>query len=140
MRVLADFHHGSLLRSLVMLFEDRLGMELYRPIGLQWLHRGYWAISNLKGTAKQFLDLVPSLEAGGRKRADQCACEDDRSGAFDDREINREDLVHQAQHGVEGRLDGVEPINRDVPVQDLLEDLGIGHEPLPLGDAPFNDR
>ena len=56
MRVLADYHHGSLLRSLVMLFEDRLGMELYRPIGLEWFHEGYWAVSELKRTARQFLE------------------------------------------------------------------------------------
>lgn len=56
MRVLADFHHSSLLRSLVLLFEDRLGMELYRPIGMDWFHEGYWAINSLEGTARQFLD------------------------------------------------------------------------------------
>ncbi len=56
MRVLADYHHGSLLRSLVMLFEGRLGMELYRPIGLEWFHEGYWAVSELKRTAREFLE------------------------------------------------------------------------------------
>ena len=57
MRVLADFHHSSLLRSLVMLFEDRLDMELYRPIGMEWFQEGYWKINDLEDTAKQFLDL-----------------------------------------------------------------------------------
>lgn len=55
-RVFCDFHHSSLLRSLVLLFEDRLGMELYRPIGMDWFHEGYWAINNLEDTARQFLD------------------------------------------------------------------------------------
>lgn len=56
-RVLADFHHTSLLRSLVLLFEGRLGMELYRPIGMDWFHEGYWAINDLEATARQFLDF-----------------------------------------------------------------------------------
>jgi len=61
-RVLTDFHHSSLLRSLIMLFEDRLGMEVYRPIGMQWFAEGYWAINNQYDTAKQYLsmDQVPS--------------------------------------------------------------------------------
>jgi hypothetical protein len=56
MRVLADFHHSALLRSLVLLFEDRLGMELYRPIGMDWFHEGFWAINDQEDTARQFLD------------------------------------------------------------------------------------
>lgn len=64
MKVLVDFHHSSLLRSLVMLFEDRLGMEVYRPIGMEWFHKGYWAINNLEDTAKQFLDLDQALKPG----------------------------------------------------------------------------
>lgn len=65
MKVLCDFHHSSLLRSLVLLFEDRLGMELYRPIGMDWFTQGYWAINNLEDTAKQFLDLGQALPADG---------------------------------------------------------------------------
>jgi hypothetical protein len=57
MRVLCDFHHSSLLRSLVLLFEGRLGMQLYRPIGLEWFEEGYWAINDQLDTAKQFLEL-----------------------------------------------------------------------------------
>lgn len=56
MRVLCDFHHSSLLRSLVLLFEGRLGAELYRPIGMEWFEQGHWAINNLEDTARQFLD------------------------------------------------------------------------------------
>lgn len=56
MRVLCDFHHSSLLRSLVLLFEDRLGMELYRPIGMDWFTEGFWAINDQEATARQFLD------------------------------------------------------------------------------------
>lgn len=64
MNVLVDFHHTSLLRSLVMLFEDRLGMELYRPIGMEWFEKGYWAINNQEDTARQFLDMDQALKPG----------------------------------------------------------------------------
>lgn len=56
-KILVDYHHSSLLRSLIMLFEDRLGYEVYRPIGLQWYIEGFWAINNNFDTAKQFLSL-----------------------------------------------------------------------------------
>ncbi len=55
MRILADFHHSTLLRSLYMLFEGRMGHELYRPIGMEWFFDGYWAINNQHDTAEQFL-------------------------------------------------------------------------------------
>jgi len=41
MRVLADYHHHDLWESLELLCE-RLGWTLYRPIGMEWFHEGYW--------------------------------------------------------------------------------------------------
>jgi len=41
-RVLADFHHHDLWESLAILFEDRLGWQLFRPIGLDWFANEYW--------------------------------------------------------------------------------------------------
>lgn len=41
MKVLADYHHHDLWESLELLCE-RLGFELYRPIGLDWFDQGYW--------------------------------------------------------------------------------------------------
>lgn len=55
-KVFCDFHHSSLLRSLVLLFEDRLDFECMRPIGMEWFDEGFWAINNQRDTAKQFLD------------------------------------------------------------------------------------
>lgn len=55
--IFVDFHHSSLLRSLVLLFENRLNLSVYRPIGMDWYHNGYWAINNLEPTARQFLDV-----------------------------------------------------------------------------------
>lgn len=59
MRVLADLHHGDLYYSLQLLFEKRLGWELYRPIGLDWFTSGVWKIGDPYldplDTATQFL-------------------------------------------------------------------------------------
>jgi len=57
MRVLADFHHDDLYESLRILFEDRMGWELYRPVGLEWFHEGYWNVFNHIDTATQYLGL-----------------------------------------------------------------------------------
>lgn len=61
MKILADCHHGDLYNSLELLFEDRLGFELYRPIGMDWFYGGYWKIAEPYGndinTVKQFLDI-----------------------------------------------------------------------------------
>lgn len=57
MRILTDFHHSSLLRSLQLLFEDRLKHQLFRPIGIEWFDEGFWKINNQADTAQQFLGL-----------------------------------------------------------------------------------
>lgn len=57
MKVLADFHHQALYHSLKMLFEDRLGWELYRPIGTEWHTEGFWMIYNHPATVAQYLGL-----------------------------------------------------------------------------------
>lgn len=76
-RVLTDFHHSSLLRATNMLFGDRLGMEVYRPIGMEWFEEGYWAINDQEGTARQFLefeaqpmDNTSNLNDGRKRQVD----------------------------------------------------------------------
>lgn len=60
MKIFVDYHHASLYRSLQLLFEERLGYELYRPIGIEWFDKGYWKIADPyptpRDTALQFLD------------------------------------------------------------------------------------
>ena len=46
MNIFTDFHHGDLYYSLHLLFEKRLGYNLFRPIGMDWLHEGYWKIGD----------------------------------------------------------------------------------------------
>jgi len=57
MNVLADYHHCDLYHSLHLLLEKRLGMSLYRPIGLDWYECGFWKYSDEEGVRKQFLEL-----------------------------------------------------------------------------------
>ncbi len=55
MKVFVDFHHHALLQSLILLFEKRLGGEVYRPIGMEWYEEGYWNVYNHPATAAQYL-------------------------------------------------------------------------------------
>lgn len=61
MNVFTDLHHADLYYSLHLLFEHRLGWELYRPIGLDWFHQGFWKIAepygNAMDTVGQYLDI-----------------------------------------------------------------------------------
>lgn len=43
MNVLCDFHHTDLYRSMVFLFEKRLGMKVFRPHGISWRGKGYFS-------------------------------------------------------------------------------------------------
>lgn len=67
MNVLIDLHHEDLFYSLQLLFQKRLGMNVYRPIGLEWYHEGFWHIFPHINTANQYLstDGVPPLSANG---------------------------------------------------------------------------
>lgn len=59
-RILIDNHHEGLTESLYKLFQDRLGYQVFTPLGMDWYREGYWAINNIEATAIQF------LEAGSR--------------------------------------------------------------------------
>lgn len=58
MNVFTDFHHSALLRSLILLFEGRLGGRVYRPIGLEWAEKGFWKVYDHPATQQQFLTLT----------------------------------------------------------------------------------
>lgn len=65
MNIFVDYHHGDLYHSLHLLFEKRLGHNLYCPIGMDWFHKGYWKIASPYGdaldTVGQFLDHGPGM-------------------------------------------------------------------------------
>jgi hypothetical protein len=58
LKVLTDFHHADLYHSLYLLFEKRLGYELYFPHGLDWYDNKYWIYNNQYDTVQQFLTDV----------------------------------------------------------------------------------
>lgn len=62
MNVFVDCHHGDLFYSLQLLFEKRLGWNLYRPIGMEWFTEGFWKIGDPypdpSDTAKQYLNTT----------------------------------------------------------------------------------
>jgi hypothetical protein len=60
MNVLIDYHHSDLMESLHLLFEDRLGMNVYVPYGLEWNEAAIWQFGRGypdggAGVARQFL-------------------------------------------------------------------------------------
>ena len=57
MRLLADYHHHDLWESLELMCQ-RLGWELYRPIGMDWFDQEYWNFERKMhgdSVAKQYL-------------------------------------------------------------------------------------
>ena len=50
-----DFHHGGMYHAMDLLFARRLGYDLYRPIGYEWLE-GFWRVSDLFPTQKAYLE------------------------------------------------------------------------------------
>lgn len=67
MNILTDFHHAGLLHSLIMLFEDRLGGNVYRPIGKDWFDKGYWKVYDHPATVEQFLGIGGNTPDGTPK-------------------------------------------------------------------------
>lgn len=58
MKVLLDYHHHDLWESMELLCA-RLGWTLYRPIGMDWFHEGYWNFERAwhgDAVAKQYLE------------------------------------------------------------------------------------
>jgi hypothetical protein len=73
-RLLADRHHADLAESLLLLFEDRFGWEVYFPIGREWRDEGYWMLSagtpSDEGVRQQFLDLDARHAPSGTHEVD----------------------------------------------------------------------
>lgn len=57
--ILCDRHHSDLLYSLQRLFEDRLGINLYIPVGYDWWRQNIWRFGEVFGDdrlAQQYLN------------------------------------------------------------------------------------
>lgn len=58
MRILVDFHHHALAESLLILFEDQHGLDVYFPWGMGWFDSGTWAFERKwhgDAVARQYL-------------------------------------------------------------------------------------
>lgn len=55
--IFTDFHHSSLLNSLILLFEKRLKGTCLRPIGVEWFEKGFWDIYRHPATVQQYLGI-----------------------------------------------------------------------------------
>lgn len=62
--VFTDFHHASLLQSLILLFEKRLGGKVFRPIGMEWASQGFWKVYDHPATQAQFLGIGSATPDG----------------------------------------------------------------------------
>lgn len=70
LKIFADYHNQALVRSLQLLFEKRLGHQVYFPTGIEWYDEGYWNIGDVYGdtarnTALQFLAQLPPHDGTG---------------------------------------------------------------------------
>lgn len=64
-RVLADWHHPALYESLRILYEDRFGMELYSPIGMEWRQHGWELKGGTPGwTYEDYLVFPDAVDMG----------------------------------------------------------------------------
>jgi hypothetical protein len=65
--IFTDFHHASLLQSLILLFEKRLEGSVYRPIGTDWFTQGYWKVYDHPATVEQYLGVGGATPDGTQK-------------------------------------------------------------------------
>jgi hypothetical protein len=63
-RVLTDFHHAGLLNSLILLFENRLCGQVFRPIGMEWADEGFWNVYDHPATREQYLGIGANTPDG----------------------------------------------------------------------------
>jgi len=127
MKVLCDLHHTDLYYSLQLLFEKRMGFEMYRPIGLEWQQEGFWHVFDHPATALQFLgtDQATNRPVG-------------INGPFPDHELlNKnyriEDGIYYVTSPTEGKL------QRAVTLPKFKEmDFDILISSIPAHIQPFN--
>ncbi len=64
MKIFCDYHHAGLYKAICLLFEKRLGHEVYRPIGLEWATNEIWQYSEMLAVQRQYLDFVGMTDTG----------------------------------------------------------------------------
>jgi hypothetical protein len=82
MRVLIDYHHACLAESMHRLFEDRLGLEVWLPKGMEWFDEGYWVHgAGHMGDilARQYLLMPDTDSATPERKHRMCTLEEFRA-------------------------------------------------------------
>lgn len=67
MRALVDRHQADLFYAMQVLLEDRLGIEVYTPVGYDWFDEGYWQFGAQhfgRALADQYLGIDAKYERG----------------------------------------------------------------------------
>jgi hypothetical protein len=60
-KIIVDRHHHGLFHAMQRLFEDRLGLSVFTPLGHEWWDEGYWRFGEGYGDdrlARQFLNTA----------------------------------------------------------------------------------
>jgi hypothetical protein len=76
-------------------------------------------------------------EMDGITRRQPSMSQDNLLGPFGGRPREVKHLIDDAEESVERRLDGVAAVDGDVPMQDLLQDLGVGDQALAVINQLF---
>ena len=139
MRALIDNHHSDLTESLHLLLEDRLGIELYIPVGMEWWEQEYWSFGRWTWgddrLARQFLTRANvEVESGHPERVHRCVTLDEADGPWDfviasvpDNYGGYADFA--AQHGARFVI---QVGNTNQPVQWYLNPLVLNSSEMPI--------
>ncbi len=68
MKALIDRHQADLFYAMQLLFEDRFGIEVYTPVGMEWFDQGYWQFGHQhlgRALADQYLNIDAKYELVG---------------------------------------------------------------------------
>jgi hypothetical protein len=127
-KVFADYHHSALYHSLQLLFEKRLGWKLYRAIGPEWYHEGYWMIYNHPHTVNQFLGLHQATEIPMDIHGNPLT------------ENERKNLHYDVKDGIYYIMDPVHECNHRAITLDRFKDMDfdIVLSSIPAHIAPYN--
>jgi hypothetical protein len=128
-RIFVDYHHSALYRSLQLLFEERLGWEVYRAIGSEWYHEGYWKVYDHPHTVDQFLGLqqasgVPKDVHGDPLTEDECK---NLHYTVEDGIYYIHDPVHKSNHRAI-TLDRFKGMKFDVVLSSIPQHIGPFNE------------
>jgi hypothetical protein len=128
--LLAEGHEVSLAFS-ASLFDDRY--HLCMPKLARFFDDRADVLAQIERTRPELLALSPLTSnyqwmlSVARRQLGLPA--DDLRGVLDVLALHREDLVDHPEQGFERRGDRLAPADRAVAMEDLLEHLGVGHQP-----------